>query len=264
VDFPKHIRIIVRRLYLQWYFHSFCYFWNLVALGASFSTTCAADCVGGFFAALIAFLLAPIAVFFIYFAYYTAVRTESSFYFYFWLVAFSFLVLNNLWFLIGLEQFGCGGFYAMLEAFEQARVPAGVIMFFSFGFWATDFFLSIYLLVAGRRTFVELRSASDASKAGSPSGSFQPAEEPPAAPVQPEPSVSSSSSPGVVNFDVMKRALAGGVATATAAVGRVVKENRGAIVQAAVEHRDVVGQVAADNSDAIFANKAAMESVFGS
>eukprot|EP01116_Phalansterium_solitarium_P019784 TRINITY_DN5657_c0_g1_i2.p1 TRINITY_DN5657_c0_g1~~TRINITY_DN5657_c0_g1_i2.p1 ORF type:complete len:346 (-),score=-35.20 TRINITY_DN5657_c0_g1_i2:38-1075(-) len=272
VDIPREHRPVMRRCYIHWYFHSFCYVWNLIALCGALAIR-ESGALGGFFGALIWLLLAPFISFFVYLAFYTGVRTESPFYYYIWFAAFGCLTVSNFWNFLGFESYGSAGFASMIKAFQDGSVAIGLLMFFATTLWACDTLMGLYLLIMGYRTYGAVRRTSGSGTTDA-TRSFNETSAPSAIVVEPSFSVNGDApSPAPksnwgANFDAMKSALGTKISENKEAISgfvtKVVRENKDTVAKVAVDNRDVIAKGVVQHSEAIYTNKAALDSVFNS
>jgi len=244
-DIVPEKRLFVKKAYLSWYFHCFCLFFNWICLlgGIILRDTS----IGGFFLGVASLLLGIPVSFFVYFLLYRAMRTGSAFFFALWFGFFVGQLAAEVFYAIGLADYGAAGFMMMVTAFSNEQLIMGILgVLATFG-WVGLFIFNLWLFYQARREFRNLGGSAAATKEFA-KGSVQAAYDNRGAVKQVI----------VDNKDTIKQ-----MATENKdVIINFAKDHKDEMVNFASENKETVARVAMENQDAIWENRDVVESVF--
>jgi len=233
-DISPDRRLFVRKVYVGWWFHSCCLFWNLCVMLGCLITGEAK--IGGFLYSLIGLILGPLISCAVYFLLYRAMRTSSAFFFVLWFAFFVGQVASEVFFAIGFSDYGAAGFVLMASTFGDNKIALGVLATISTFMWVGVAVYSVWIFYQARIEFKLLGGTSAASKEFATRGAQTVYD----------------------NKDTIRQVA---VENKDALVS-FAKDHKQEIIQVAMDNKDIVQRVAVENQDAIWANRDVVASVF--
>jgi len=106
--------------------------------------------VGDFILSIVFFILLPIIWFTIYRILYRAARkTKAALYIVYWIFYF-FVMLTNVFFVIGVPATGAGGIFWMFDAFASGYTASGVMLLINGVLWALLAIFCVWIFIASR------------------------------------------------------------------------------------------------------------------
>jgi len=242
-DIEPEKQQIVRRAYVGWYFHSFCLTWNFVVMVGDAVLN---SQIKGFFLALAAFIFGVPISFWVYFQFYKATRDHGAARYMLWFVLFFLQLVATVFFAIGLDSYGCAGFWLMIGSFNKNLV-FGILVAISTFMWIGIAIYNIFVFFTARKEY---------NNAG---GNKQAAKEMGSAAVK-----TAYDNRKVVaevvkeNKDTIKQVAIENKDTLI----QFAKDNKDTIKQVAIENKDTIARVAIENKDTVWENRELVSSVF--
>jgi len=232
-DIPPEKRQLVKRAYFGWFYHICCLAYNAICMTGALVV---AETLAGFFYALIALLAGFFVSFFVYWLFYSALRKSSAAFFMLWFILFVIQIAADVWFAIGIVDYGSAGFILMTKAFSDGKVALGIMYAINVGIWAGLAIYSVVLFWHGRKEYSYLggnRAATREFGKGAVNVAYE-------------------------NRETIKQFAVDNKDT----IKQVVVENKDTIVEFAKEHRQEITQAVVDNKDTVWENREVIASVF--
>eukprot|EP01116_Phalansterium_solitarium_P024105 TRINITY_DN871_c0_g1_i1.p1 TRINITY_DN871_c0_g1~~TRINITY_DN871_c0_g1_i1.p1 ORF type:complete len:371 (-),score=116.06 TRINITY_DN871_c0_g1_i1:226-1338(-) len=155
-DIPPDAQAFMFRMFLGWWAHIICLEWNFISMMISLFSAYGTGIIFAIFYSVASAILGPAISFVVYWLLYSGMSNQSAFKMAIWMGLFVLRCLAELWFFIGIPQYGCSGIYWMAEAFSAGAMSAGFVVMMSTIFWFLMLIFDVLHFVLARRYYARL------------------------------------------------------------------------------------------------------------
>lgn len=143
-DIPDQFQKHVKLGYANWIVDTGLLLWNFICLIARISVDNSGPAIADFILSLIFFFALSPIIFFIYRLLYRGARKTKKSLFLAYLCFYFLNILIHIFFAIGVAGTGAGGFFVMLNMFNDDHKAVGIMLLVAFILWVIMSVFSVY------------------------------------------------------------------------------------------------------------------------